>query len=96
MQILFALIFNPIVLENLHKPVLSRQTGVHEVAFEIIPLTQASVVEHLQVIRDNERDDIVAQAFLEKKQAPYSTIAILEWMDALKSDMEVNQVFERF
>lgn len=87
---------NTVVLENRLEPILSGQAGIHKVAPEVIPFTQAPIVESLQVIRDNEGNNIVSKAFLKKKQPPYSTIAILERMNAFESDMKLNKVIKSF
>ena len=56
------------------------------------PVTKATVIEHLQLISDNKRNMALGKAFLEHKQAAYTTIAILERMDAFETDVKIKDV----
>lgn len=57
------------IVEILLKPVLCRKAGITQVAALILPLLQAAVVEHLDVVLDDKRHDAISQTFFEKKQA---------------------------
>ena len=45
-------------------------------------------------ILDNERNNIIFQAFLEHNQAPHTTIAILKWMDTFKLHMKIQNIIK--
>lgn len=45
-------------------------TGVKEVTGERLPFAHAPIVEHLQLVRDDERNNVVVQTFLEQYQMP--------------------------
>ena len=47
-----------------------------QVAALVLPLLQASVVEHLDVVLDDKRHDAIPQTFFEKKQASDSAVAV--------------------
>ncbi len=53
------------------------------------------IVEHFEVIRNNERHDVVPQTLLEEQQPPDTAISILERMDGFKGVVEFQQVFQR-
>ena len=54
----------------------------------MVPFFEAAVVEQLQIILDDERDNVMLQAFLKKDQSAYTAISVLEGMDAFKGHME--------
>ena len=58
------------------------------------PLSEASIIEHLQLVCDDKRNDIICQALLEHQQATNTTITVLERMDLLKADMKIENIFE--
>ena len=68
--------------------VLGGEAGVHEVAFDLVPFFEASVVEQFQVIFDDEGHDVILQALFKEDQAAYTAISILEGMDAFKGRVE--------
>lgn len=84
------------IVQILLKPVLRRKAGITQVAALVLPLLQAPVVEHLDVVLDDKRHDVVPQAFFEKEQAPDSAVAVLERMDALKAVVKVKQIVKGF
>ena len=51
----------------------------------MLELCQASVVEHLVLIVDNKWHDAVAEALAEENEATDTSIAVLEWVDALET-----------
>ena len=83
------------VSQQLFIHVLSCEASVCQVAVDVAPFMQTSVVEHLQFIGDDEGHDMIGQALLKHQQATYSAIAILEGMDALKTNMEIQNIFQR-
>jgi hypothetical protein len=76
------------------KAILGGEASIHEEAFFSIPFFEATVVEQLQIILDNEGNDIVLQTLFKEDQAAYAAISILEGMDAFESHMEGYDVFE--
>ena len=76
--------------------VLGGEAGVHEEAFFVVPFFEATVVEQLQIVLDDEWHNIVLQALLEKDQAAYTAISVLKGMDAFKSHMKRYDVLESF
>ena len=74
--------------------ILCSQAGIYQIAFFIVPLLQSSIVEHLQVILNNEWDDIIFQTFLEHNQPAHTTVTVLKRMDSLKLYMEIQNIFK--
>ena len=60
-----------------------------------VPFMQATIINHLQVILNNKRDNVIFEAFLEKDESTDTPVAILKRMDTLKIMMECNDLFER-
>ena len=58
--------------------VLCCQAGIRKVSGKGFPFVQSSIIEHLQFVRDNERNDVVVQTFLEHYQTPDSAVAVLK------------------
>ena len=57
---------------------MSEAAGVAEVAGLGFPILEAAVVVELQVLRQDEGDDAVAQALLEQQQVADAAVAVLE------------------
>lgn len=74
--------------------VLCGKAGIHQVPVFVVPLVQSTIVEHLQVILNDKRYDVVFEAFFEENQSSDATIAILKWVDAFKLIMESNDFFQ--
>lgn len=45
--------------------ILCGQTGICQITFFIVPFFQSTIIEHLQIILDDKRNDIIFQTFLE-------------------------------
>ena len=58
------------------------------------PFGQAAVVEHFHAVIDNEGDSVIFQTFLKHYQPAHAPVAVLKWMDRLKSVMEVYDLFQ--
>ena len=61
----------------------------------MVPFVKPAIIEHLQVILDNKRDNVVFKTFLEKDKSADTPVAVLERMNALEVMMERNDLFER-
>ena len=59
--------------------ILCGQTGICQITFLIVPLFQSTVVEHLQIVLDNERHDIIFQTFLKHNQSAYTAVSIMQY-----------------
>ena len=70
--------------------VLCGQAGIHQVPVFVVPLVQSTIVEHLQVVLNDKRYNVVFEAFLEENQSPDATVAVLKWVDAFKLIMKGN------
>ena len=74
--------------------ILGGEAGVCEVAVNMAPLMKTAIIEHLQIICDDEGNDAICEAFLEHDETAYTSVAILEGMNLLEADMEIKDVFE--
>ena len=88
-------IFNPEIVEQCLIIILCRKAGVKQVAPYALPLLQATVVEELQFVGNDERHQTVRQALLEHYQASNTSIAVLERMYSLKALMKVYYILKR-
>lgn len=70
--------------------VLCGKAGIHQVSAFVVPLVQSTIVEHLQVVLNDKRYNVVFEAFLEENQSPDATVAVLKWVDAFKLIMKSN------
>ena len=84
--------------------ILCCETGVGKIAVDVTPLSQATVIEHLHFVCDDERNDTTAQALLKHNKTANTSITILErifddmnngfgWARPPKSFMAENTVF---
>ena len=77
------------------KLILRGQAGIQQIPLFRLPLMETTIVEHFEVIRNNERNNIVPQALLEEQKPPDTAISILKRMDGFKGIVEFQQVFQR-
>lgn len=74
--------------------VLCREAGIAQIFAYGWPLLQASVVEHLEVIGDDEGNDAGRQTLLEHHKASDTAVAILKRVDALETLVQIENVVE--
>lgn len=74
--------------------VLRRETGVAQIFAHGGPLLQTAVVKHLEVIGDDEGNDAGCQTLLEHHKASDTAVAILKWVDAFETLVQVENVVE--
>ena len=72
--------------------VLGFHHHVHQFIVVIVPLFDATEVAGAAFVVDNERHDIMTQAFLEHKQSAHATVAIFKGEDLLEADVDVQNV----
>lgn len=90
---LFVVFYIEIVEMFFHR-ILSRKTGITQIAFFGIPFRQATVIEQLDFISDDEGNNLMFQTFFEKEEPSNPAIAVLKWVDPLKLHMEIKQGIE--
>lgn len=73
------LIYNPKIIQICFIFVLCGQTGIRQIAFFIVPFFQSSIIEHLQIVLNDKRNNIIFQALLEHNQSAYTTIPIRQY-----------------
>ena len=61
----------------------------------MVPFVKPAIIEHLQVILDNKRDNVVFKTFLEKDKSANTPVAVLKRMYCFKSIMKVYDFFKR-
>ena len=74
--------------------ILGGETGICEVAINVTPLMKSAIIEHLQIICDDEGNDAICEAFFEHDETAYTPVAILEGMNLLEADVKVENIFE--
>ena len=60
------LILDSKIIEYSFILVLCRKASVCQIAIDMAPLTQTSVIEHLQFVSDDERNNVTAQTLLDQ------------------------------
>lgn len=88
------LVGNSEVVEQRLVVVLCRKAGVAQILTHGGPLLQASVVEHLEVVGDDERNDASRQTLLEHHKSSDTAVAVLKRVDALETLVQVEDVVE--
>ena len=58
------------------------------------PFSQTSIIEHLQIIGNNEWNDIIGQTLLEHELSTNTAITNLERMNLFKAYMEIKNIPE--
>lgn len=76
--------------------ILCCEAGVCQVFVDFAPVAQASVVEQLQLICDDEWHYVVCEAFLEHDESADTAVAVLERVDVFELAVEVYDVFKRY
>lgn len=74
--------------------ILSCKTRIKKIAVLLIPLREPSIVERLQIISNDKRNNIMGKAFFKHNQPTDTSVAILERMNALKTNVIINNVFK--
>lgn len=74
--------------------VLRREAGVAQIFTHGGPLLQTAVVEHLEVVGDDEGNDADCQTLLEHQEPSDAAVAILKRVDALETLVQVEDVVE--
>ena len=92
--ILFIVIRDSEVIQRCFESILSRKTRIKKIAVLLIPLRESTRVERLHIIRNDKRNNVISKAFFEHDQPADTPIAVLEWMNALKANMVINNVFK--
>ena len=92
--ILFIVIRDSEVIQRCFESILSRKTRIKKIAVLLIPLRESSIIERLHVVSNNERNNVMSEAFFKHNQPTDTSIAILKWVNALKTNVIINNVFE--
>lgn len=90
-----ALILDSEFVEKEFEIVLRSEAGVGQEAFDPGPVAEAVVVEHFQIIGDDERHMAVAQTFAKHQQSSDTTVAVLKRMYSLKALVKIQNVVKR-
>ena len=88
------LVFNLEAVEQSLEVIQGGKTGAKLVAFDAGPLTETSIIEHIQVVGDDEGDGTSRWALLDHNQSTYTTIIISEWINCLEALMDVDIVLK--
>ena len=83
------------VVEQSLVVVLCREAGVAQILAYGGPLLQAAVVEHLEVVGDDEGNDAGRQALLEHHETSDAAVAVLKRVDTFETLVQVEYIVER-
>ena len=85
---------NSEIIQRGFKSILSCKACIKKIAVLLVPLRESAIVERLHIIRNDKRNNVISKAFFEHDQPADTPIAVLEWMNALKANMVINNVFK--
>ena len=85
---------NSEVIQCGFESILSCKTRIKKIAVLLIPLREPSIIERLHVVSNNERNNVMSKAFFKHDQSADTSIAVLKWMNALKANVIINNVFK--
>ena len=74
--------------------VLGCEAGICEVAVNVPPFFETSIIEHLEFVCDDKGDNPVCKTFLEHQETSDSAIAVLERVNLLETYMKVKNVLK--
>ena len=74
---------------------MGSEAGICEIAIDVPPLPDTTVIEHLEFVGDDEGDYRICQTFLEHHQAPHAPVAVLKRMNLLETHMKIKDIFKR-
>lgn len=85
---------NSEIIQRGFKSILGCKACIKKIAVLLVPLRESAIVERLHIIRNDKRNNVISKAFFEHDQPADTPIAVLEWMNALKANMVINNVFK--
>ena len=85
---------NSEIIQRGFKSILGCKACIKKIAVLLGPLRESAIVERLHIIRNDKRNNVISKAFFEHDQPADTPIAVLEWMNALKANMVINNVFK--
>lgn len=91
---MYGLVFDFKVIQQGFVLILGCEAGVCQVFVDFAPVAQASVVEQLQLICDDEWYNVVCEAFLEHDESSDAAVAVLEWVDVFELAVEAYDVIK--
>ena len=92
--ILFIVIRDSEVIQRGFESILGCKARIKKRAVLLIPLRESTIVERLHIIRNDKRNNVISKAFFEHDQPANASIAILKWVNALKANVIINNVFK--
>ena len=85
---------NSKVIQRGFESILSCKARIKKIAVLLIPLREPSIIERLHFVSNYERNNIMSKAFFKHNQPTDTSVAILERMNALKTNVIINNVFK--
>ena len=85
---------NSEVIQCGFESILSRKARIKKIAILLIPLREPTIVERLHIIINDKRNNVMSKAFFKHDQPADTPVAVLEWVNALKTNMIINDVFK--
>lgn len=85
---------NSEVIQRGFESILSCKARIKKIAVLLIPLRESSIIERLHVISNDKRNNVMSKAFFKHDQPADTSVTVLEWMNALKTNVIINNVFK--
>ena len=68
------------------------EASIPQIPFDVWPLLQATIVEPLQFIGDDERDMPIRHTFLEHNEPSHTSVPVLERMNPFETMMKIKDI----
>ena len=85
---------NSEVIQCGFESILSCKARIKKIAVLLVPLRESTIIERLHVISNDKRNNVMSKAFFKHDQPADTSIAILEWVNALNANVIINNVFK--
>ena len=85
---------NPKIIQNRFHRILSGEAGIPQKAPLILPVLEATVVEHLELIRNYKGNYVMPKTFLEHNQAANTTVSILKGVNGFKANVKIQDIIK--
>ena len=85
---------NSEVIQRGFESILGCKARIKKIAVLLIPLRESAIVERLHIVGNDKWNNIMGKAFFEHNQPANASITILNWVNALKTNVIINDIFK--
>lgn len=85
---------NSEVIQRGFESILGCKARIKKIAVLLIPRRESTIVERLHFVSNDKRNNVMSKAFFKHDQPADTSVTVLEWMNALKANMVINNIFK--